>query len=610
MKNIGQKTNPLKQSTTWVMISSTVLDLPIHRAMVGNAVIGCRMLPRMMETLGASPDDAIDASLKLVNEANIYIGIFGNRYGYIPDSPKNPSKLSVTELEYRRAFARKIPILIYLMSDSHAASNTSDETLRSISLSLDDDKKLRSLKEELKTKHVVAFFNSPEELAKQVTQSLLTPVSTAQSQKYTNLQLFAILSGLGLLVLAILFLSLLGISSRLEEDQHAQTATSAILTSSQNTQIAQIQIQQTEQTATAWVKEETATAQMVGTQTANAIGTANMGFFVETSTAQAATDLANQKAATATFNINASSTAFIMTVTQDAKAGFEVVTQSLNVREGPGTDYPIYSTLPQGFIANDIITGRNSDCSWLQIKLSEDYVWVRNDPLLVKWQGNCNLLDIKSVPTLAPVPTATPDVGSGTTNIDAQDAYDLGQRAYNDKQYQTALKYLDNSISLDRNYYDAYILRGETFVALKSDENAIVDFTKAISLQPNNPIAYIHRAEVYRKRAQYQNAIADISLAIQYDPTNKNYYSRRAQYYQYDLGDLDKALADYKTIYNLDPSQSGVAGSIGQLSDDRGYYCDAIKYRTIYLQGGGRDGDGTIQKRLDLLKEQNPNCPA
>ena len=68
-----------------VMISSTARDLPKHRQAVMDACLRQGMFPLMMEHLPASDADAIEVSLKIVEEADIYLGIFGHRYGYVPE---------------------------------------------------------------------------------------------------------------------------------------------------------------------------------------------------------------------------------------------------------------------------------------------------------------------------------------------------------------------------------------------------------------------------------------------------------------------------------------------------------------------------------------------
>ena len=80
-----------------VMISSTARDLPEHRDLVKDACLRQGMFPVMMEHLAAVDADAIEESLRIVNEADIYLGIFAYRYGYIPKG----YDVSITEMEYK-----------------------------------------------------------------------------------------------------------------------------------------------------------------------------------------------------------------------------------------------------------------------------------------------------------------------------------------------------------------------------------------------------------------------------------------------------------------------------------------------------------------------------
>ena len=80
-----------------------------------------RMFPIAMEDDAALPDqDLIDASLAKVNESDAYVGLISYRYGQTPKCLKrNPHLLSLTELEFRRALDRKIPICMFIMHDNH-----------------------------------------------------------------------------------------------------------------------------------------------------------------------------------------------------------------------------------------------------------------------------------------------------------------------------------------------------------------------------------------------------------------------------------------------------------------------------------------------------------
>jgi tetratricopeptide (TPR) repeat protein len=147
-----------------VMISSTARDLPEHREQVMDACLRQGMFPTMMEHLPASDAEAISASLKLVDEANIYVGVFAHRYGYVPQE-NNPQRISITEMEYNRAVERKIPRLIFVIGKDHPIKFDDVEMGESAT-------RLQTFKDRVQKENIVNFFNSPADLRAHVINSL------------------------------------------------------------------------------------------------------------------------------------------------------------------------------------------------------------------------------------------------------------------------------------------------------------------------------------------------------------------------------------------------------------------------------------------------------
>jgi hypothetical protein len=147
-----------------VMISSTRLDLSEYRKVVRDACESQGMFPIWMETLPALDEDAIKASMDLVEQADLYIGIFAFRYGYVPKGPKGRS-ISLTEMEYNRAKQRNIPRFIFLMEEGHPIKPAFVETGAG-------SKKLEKLKKRLSTERVVRTFTTPDNLSTNVVTTL------------------------------------------------------------------------------------------------------------------------------------------------------------------------------------------------------------------------------------------------------------------------------------------------------------------------------------------------------------------------------------------------------------------------------------------------------
>lgn len=150
-----------------VMISSTALDLPEHRKEVMDACLRQGMFPTMMEHMPASDTEAISASLAPVDDADIYVGIFAHRYGYVPKE-NNPLQISITEMEYNCAAERGIPRLIFIIDNAHPLG---DFTIDDIETG-ENAVKLKNLKKRVGAEKVVAFFESPADLRAHVISGL------------------------------------------------------------------------------------------------------------------------------------------------------------------------------------------------------------------------------------------------------------------------------------------------------------------------------------------------------------------------------------------------------------------------------------------------------
>ncbi len=143
-----------------VMISSTSLDLQPQRQHVRAACEEKLCLPRMMDHLPASGDGGLAESLAMVDQADVYLGIFAYRYGFVPPGHTK----SITHQEYERAVARGIPIGIFLIHPEHPVLMKDIEDRPGADY-------LSALKKHLEASHTVKYFRSPEELH---SQALLT----------------------------------------------------------------------------------------------------------------------------------------------------------------------------------------------------------------------------------------------------------------------------------------------------------------------------------------------------------------------------------------------------------------------------------------------------
>jgi len=102
-------------TTKRVFISSTSIDLPEHRQKVIDACNQLGLIPDGMEHWPATDATAFDFCLEKVDEADVFIGVYAHRYGWIPPGHTQ----SITELEYDRAVKKGIPRYLFVMGKKH-----------------------------------------------------------------------------------------------------------------------------------------------------------------------------------------------------------------------------------------------------------------------------------------------------------------------------------------------------------------------------------------------------------------------------------------------------------------------------------------------------------
>jgi hypothetical protein len=144
-----------------VFISSTSRDLGAHRKAVAEALLHAGFHPIDMANFMARPEGATSACLKEVAEADLFVGIYAWRYGFIPEG----NEVSITEQEFLEAERLKKPCFLFMVDESYDWPAEFKEGGVQGRL-------LRDFKTRLDKKLVRATFTTPEDLALKVLASL------------------------------------------------------------------------------------------------------------------------------------------------------------------------------------------------------------------------------------------------------------------------------------------------------------------------------------------------------------------------------------------------------------------------------------------------------
>ncbi|MBC8493132.1 MAG: DUF4062 domain-containing protein, partial [Chloroflexi bacterium] len=138
-----------------VFVSSTWLDLQPERAAVESALQRLRETKFVgMKYFGSRDEDTRQTSLDEVDRCQVYVGIFGGRYGS-----------GITEAEYRRAQELGLYCLIYFKDKGQIAAEWQEQDAVKAT-------RLAELKAELRQRHTITTFTSPDDLAAKATADM------------------------------------------------------------------------------------------------------------------------------------------------------------------------------------------------------------------------------------------------------------------------------------------------------------------------------------------------------------------------------------------------------------------------------------------------------
>ena len=153
-----------------IYISSTFSDLVEYRRVLYEQLRSLRLDPIAMEDYVAADNRPTEKCLRDVEIADLYIGIVAWRYGFVPDDQVDTgSKLSITELEYRKALEKgKGPLVFLAAKDAPWDDNYRD----SVTGEGGGGARIRDLRETLEKRHVVGYFGNPDELARKASAAV------------------------------------------------------------------------------------------------------------------------------------------------------------------------------------------------------------------------------------------------------------------------------------------------------------------------------------------------------------------------------------------------------------------------------------------------------
>jgi hypothetical protein len=144
-----------------IYLSSTYSDLKDYREAVYRILRMLRHDVIAMEDYVAKDQRPLDKCLEDVKGCDIYVGILGWRYGFIPDQD-NPEQKSITELEYRQAEASGTPQLMFLVEEDAPWPNEHKDSETGNGSS---GQRISEFRAEIQNDWTFSHFRTPDHLA-------------------------------------------------------------------------------------------------------------------------------------------------------------------------------------------------------------------------------------------------------------------------------------------------------------------------------------------------------------------------------------------------------------------------------------------------------------
>lgn len=148
-----------------VFLSSTYDDLREERNEVIHALLELDCIPCGMEYFPSDDDEQFEFIKSIIDECDYYILIIAGRYGTIGKNGK-----SYTEMEYRYAIEKGIPVLAFIHSDIGSISFDKSEKNEKSRIKLEQFKKYVSKDKMAK------YWNGKEDLAGKVSRAMTSTI--------------------------------------------------------------------------------------------------------------------------------------------------------------------------------------------------------------------------------------------------------------------------------------------------------------------------------------------------------------------------------------------------------------------------------------------------
>jgi len=191
--------------------------------------------------------------------------------------------------------------------------------------------------------------------------------------------------------------------------------------------------------------------------------------------------------------------------------------------------------------------------------------------------------------------------------------FEQGQKAFNERDFETALEYFGREIKDNPKASLAYYYRAAIFFNQEKNSFALSEINNTIKYVPKNEktlLAGAHRlrGDIYARIEEYEKTFQDYAIAEKLTPDEPELYIDRADIY-FELEQYQKAEADYRKALKIDESSITAWIGLGRNYLNQKKYTEAEKTLNTLIKLAP-DYNYAYKFRARLYYEQNKHNEA
>lgn len=226
-----------------------------------------------------------------------------------------------------------------------------------------------------------------------------------------------------------------------------------------------------------------------------------------------------------------------------------------------------------------------------------------------------------------------------TTAQNPKKPFRSAKKLVEDKNYESAIKELNQAISIDNKFTDAYVLRaevlqktnqfskaandyktaaaldpkvvdyhfnaGKLFYRVKNYQNALTSLKEVVILDDENFQAYQYKAFTHIKLKEFEKAIVAINNALKLSGTYLSFYTRGVAYDS--LQNYNQAIQDYNKTIAMNPDYDKAYFALSKVFVHNGDYTQALNTANIAVQRFGNNPD--VYKNRSFIYHEMGQLP-